>query len=216
MKMDREMKALRQAKLLKKQLDETKVAATSILPDTVSIENGTNGNFSQRHKQFLDKWLEYNNHCNAIHIFVMKPHMYETQLTAASSIEKNCNYGQSGTVMDNDDGVIGAMSRSCGICDNVRGKFDYNCVGGGNNIGHNDGRNIVSSFVRKTDMSDKSKAPILTRKSTDKIKLSGIAKETVIVYVSVALLMVSLMKATVDMTKYLREVSLFFDSDFMT
>lgn len=216
---DREM----QANALKKKLDADAVRAAIASVTTTSseleeIDKKITSIDGIDDKYCFDQWLEYDGKCNAIHIFLIRPDKETVAIDEQLALSSDLN-------------GITAKSRhrknisNYGSSANDKSETNYIMCAGENNNNNivnekanmNSEREIIKTEKESSTIGSAghtvSRATVIeaqqTAKIMDKSKLGGTAKEitSIIVYVSIVLLIVSLIKAALDMTKYLHEVS---------
>lgn len=221
-----------QANALKKKSDADAVRAAivaSTSPELEEIDNRINSIDTIGDKFFFDQWLEYDGKCNAIHIFLIRPDK-ESIIVGEQGEQLALSSDTSAIKTRNSTNKKNNNSNYDSSANDNSGTNNVMCTG--ENINNNEKNNmyreqeiIISNDICnsqiKSEKGTSTKGSIghtvtkstsnegqQTAKIMDKSKLGGTAKEitSIIVYVSIILLIVSLIKAALDMTKYLHEV----------
>lgn len=197
-KRDREM---REAMAMKNKLDidAANEKTASAIEMIANVPNETVRNAYTRHH--ADQWLEYHDKCNAVHIFLIRPD--KKSISESAQFESVIDVNGNHLLVNTDHQTSNKSSISHEADVENKGKCENFVSSDTSNRKTNEGQDCVRNSVI-----DSTKIRSHANKVMDKNKLTGTAKESsgIIVYVFLILLIASLIKATLDMTKYLREV----------
>lgn len=197
-KRDREMQTYRQANVLKRKLE------AELVPDPALLVV---------HQQFNDLWLEYDGQCNAVHIFVIRPEPIseftklsnvDTAIRADADNNSDISLNGGEGVDDEAGNGSGMRSRGASVSDRTseaeRGSGCETLFTVDGTCGHSSNKQISlrDGAGRQTVLKPQS------------VKVMDTAKESsgIIIYVFVIVLLASLVKAALDVSKHIREVSL--------